>query len=90
VTSGSYVTELDLDSTATYSASFITNFGGGTVAGAKAALIAALKVKHAYVCVHSATFPGGELRAYPDWIVFRDDFETADPLEWSDVSGWDP
>ena len=66
ITSGSYDSPIiPLDETFSYTAAFLTNFGGGTVGGAEAALIAALTGGTAYVNVHSTTFPGGETRGFP-------------------------
>jgi len=65
VTSGSYSTVLDLTATATYTSGFVTNFGGGTLAGAEAALVAGLNAGRAYFNVHSSTFGGGEIRGFP-------------------------
>lgn len=62
-TSGSYANTFDLTNVATYTGTFVTNFGGGTVAGAQAALVAGLNAGTAYVNLHNATFPGGEIRA---------------------------
>lgn len=62
-TSGTYSNTFDLTQTATYSASFLNVFGGGTAAGAQAALINGLNAGQGYVNVHNTTFPGGEIRA---------------------------
>ena len=65
LSSGSYDSAIiDLDDPASYTASFLTTFGGGTVDGAEAALIAGIETGHAYVNVHSTTFPGGEIRGF--------------------------
>ena len=66
VTSGSYTspTPIDLLSTASYTSAFLTNFGGGTAAGAEAALIAGLQAGRAYLNVHTSAFPGGEIRDF--------------------------
>jgi hypothetical protein len=61
-TSGTYSNLFDLTSLATYTSSFVTNFGGGTAAGAEAALIAGMIASRAYTNIHNATFPGGEIR----------------------------
>jgi hypothetical protein len=70
VTSGSYDQTFDLTLASSFSAAFITNFGGGTVAGAEAALANALAGGMAYLNVHSTFAPGGEIRgnlaAVPD------------------------
>lgn len=62
-TSGSYTNTFDLSSASTYAAGFLNNFGGGTPAGAHAALVAGLNAGTAYVNLHNAQFPGGEIRA---------------------------
>ena len=60
--SATYFQTFDTIFVATYSASFVTNFGSGTIAGAEAALAAGLASGQAYVNLHNATFPGGEIR----------------------------
>ena len=66
LTSGSYTTPspLDLTDPATYTASFVTNFGGGTTAGAEAALLDGLNSGTAYFNIHTSEFPGGEIRGF--------------------------
>lgn len=63
VTAGNYVTTLDMTQAGTFNGSFITFPGGGTVAGAEAALFAALAGGNAYFNIHTTQFPGGEIRA---------------------------
>ncbi len=63
--SGSYSIDLDLTLLTTYTGGFLTNFGGGTVAGAEAALLAGLYSGRAYFNVHTTAFPGGEIRGFP-------------------------
>jgi CHRD domain len=60
-TSGLYLTTLDLTAAATYSAAFLAA-NGGTGASAEGALIAGLEGGLAYVNIHDANFPGGEIR----------------------------
>ena len=62
-TSGSLSNTFDLSSLSVYTGTFVTNFGGGTVAGAQAALVAGLNSGRAYVNLHNANFSGGEIRA---------------------------
>lgn len=62
VTSGSYDFTLDLLDAATYTAGFITNFGGGTVGGARDAIIQRLIAGETYFNIHTTMFPAGEIR----------------------------
>lgn len=66
VFSGTYTTipAIDLTLSSSYTAGFITTFGGGTVPGAEAALIAGILAHKAYFNIHSSTFPGGEIRGF--------------------------
>jgi hypothetical protein len=43
---------------------FLNTFGGGTAAGAEAALLAGLLAGRAYLNVHSSFAPGGEIRGF--------------------------
>ena len=63
-TSGHYVNTFDLTMAATYTSSFLTNFGGGTAAGAETALLNGLLAGRAYSNIHDANFPGGEIRTF--------------------------
>jgi hypothetical protein len=60
-TSGTYSHTFDLLDSAIYTAGFLN---GGTAAGAEAALITGLNAGRAYVNIHNATFPGGEIRGF--------------------------
>ncbi|MEO8335194.1 MAG: CHRD domain-containing protein [bacterium] len=62
-TSGTYTNTFDLAVQSTYTAAFFNTFGGGTAAGAQAALINGLNAGNAYSNIHDAQFPGGEIRA---------------------------
>ncbi len=64
VQSGSYSITLDLTLAATYTSAFVTNFGGGTIAGAEAALVGGLNSGVSYLNIHSSTFAGGEIRGF--------------------------
>ncbi len=60
--SGTYLHTFNLLDPNIYTASFLNDFGGGTAAGAQAALIAGLEDHMAYTNIHNAVFPGGEIR----------------------------
>ena len=60
---GSYSSTFDLTSTSVYTAAFLTA-NGGTAASAQAALLAGIAAGRAYVNIHDATFPGGEIRGF--------------------------
>ncbi|MDB4892592.1 MAG: hypothetical protein JWL61_4447 [Gemmatimonadetes bacterium] len=62
-TSGTYNHIFDLTDPTVYTASFLNTFGGGTAAGAQAALINGMNAGNAYSNIHNATYPGGEIRA---------------------------
>jgi MYXO-CTERM domain-containing protein len=64
VTSGTYdsVTPIDLTLAASYTAAFLNNFGGGTPAGAEAALLQGLLDGQAYFNIHSTFSSSGEIR----------------------------
>lgn len=65
VTSGVYVSPtIDLTLASSYTAGFLNNFGGGTVAGAEAALLAGLLDGKAYFNIHTSFAPGGEIRGF--------------------------
>jgi hypothetical protein len=61
-TSDTFNGTFDLLNPATYTMSFLNNFGGGTALGARDALIAGLFNQRAYMNIHNATFPAGEIR----------------------------
>jgi hypothetical protein len=63
VTSGTYDHILDLTLAATYNPAFLTAHGG-VVAGAEAALLAAIADGKAYLNIHTTAFPGGEIRGF--------------------------
>ncbi|HSP01380.1 MAG TPA: CHRD domain-containing protein [Thioalkalivibrio sp.] len=67
VTFGTYDILLDLTVANTYSPSFIT-LGGGTLAGAEAILIAGMTNGTAYFNIHTTTYPGGEIRGFPQQV----------------------
>ena len=64
LTSASYSVVLDLTDSASFTSGFTTNFGGGTIAGSEAALLAGMMTGKAYFNVHSGKFPGGEIRSF--------------------------
>jgi hypothetical protein len=61
VMSGSYTSPspIDLTLTTSYTASFLTTFGGGTAAGAEAALVAGMLGGDSYFNIHTGFSPGG-------------------------------
>lgn len=63
VTAGVYDIVLNTLSATSYNASYVTANGG--LAGAEAALFAALAAGKAYLNIHSQTFGGGEIRGFP-------------------------
>lgn len=63
VSSGIFDNVYDLDLGSTYRAGFIAA-NGGTVAGARAALIAGLQGQTSYFNIHTSAFPGGEIRGF--------------------------
>jgi hypothetical protein len=60
--SGTYNHIFDLTDPTIYTTAFRTNFGGGTAAGAEAALILGLNAGTAYSNIHNQIYPGGEIR----------------------------
>jgi hypothetical protein len=64
VLDGSYFTTIDLTDATNYTANFLNNFGGGTAAGAEAALFAGMQAGTAYLNIHTTAFPGGEIRGF--------------------------
>jgi hypothetical protein len=63
VTSGNYDGILDLLSAAAYNPAFVTA-NGGSLATSEAVLTAALASGQAYLNIHDAEFPGGEIRGF--------------------------
>ncbi|MCC6544649.1 MAG: CHRD domain-containing protein [Nitrospirae bacterium] len=63
VTSGTYTNVFATNLASTFSGAFIT-VHGGTTAGAEAALLAGLLSGEAYVNIHTAQFPAGEIRGF--------------------------
>ncbi|MBL8329759.1 MAG: CHRD domain-containing protein [Rubrivivax sp.] len=64
VSAGSYSVNLNLTLASSFTGSFVAGAGGGTLAGAESALIAALDAGRAYFNVHSSAFPSGEIRGF--------------------------
>jgi len=65
VTSGTYLRSIDLDTGTSFTGAFVTNFGGGTLAGARAALFDGLDAGKGYFNIHTTRFPSGEIRGFP-------------------------
>src|SRR5262249_42319686 len=63
VTSGSYSMSFDLTQSSSFNPAFITA-NGGTTASAEAALAAGLVAGEAYLNIHTAMFPNGEIRGF--------------------------
>jgi hypothetical protein len=63
VTSGTYSDLFDLTSLTSFNGAFVTA-NGGTAAGARTALIAALEDGKAYLNIHTTAHPGGEIRGF--------------------------
>ncbi|HEX5886656.1 MAG TPA: CHRD domain-containing protein [Pyrinomonadaceae bacterium] len=61
VTTGTFITTLDLTLASSFNPAFIAA-NGGTVAGAQAAFIAGLLNGQAYFNIHTVQFPQGEIR----------------------------
>lgn len=64
VMAGTYSHLLDLDQATSFTTTFVNNFGGGTVAGGEAALAQGLAEGKAYFNIHTAQYPGGEIRGF--------------------------
>jgi hypothetical protein len=65
LTEGSYDSpDIDLTLASSFTAAFVTNFAGGVLADAQAALIQGILDGRAYVNVHSTAFPPGEIRGF--------------------------
>ncbi len=70
VTSGSSDNTYDMTLAGTWNASFVTA-NGGTPAGAEAAFLAGVAAgNRSYLNIHSASFPGGEIRGTPVLFSF--------------------
>jgi hypothetical protein len=63
VTSGTYNNTLDMTQASSYNPAYVTA-NGGTIAGAEAALLAAMLADKAYYNIHSTVYGGGEIRGF--------------------------
>ncbi|MEP6982885.1 MAG: CHRD domain-containing protein [Sphingomicrobium sp.] len=64
VTSGTYnPSAFDLLATSTYNPAYVTA-NGGTVTGARNALLSAIASGQSYLNIHTTSFPGGEIRGF--------------------------
>lgn len=88
VTSGTYAHTFDLTDPATYNGSFLTGAGGGTPAGAAAALLAALQADKAYLNIHTSAFGGGEIRGFLHEVAVPDGSSTAPLLVVACLGLW--
>lgn len=66
--SGTYSTVIDLDSPGSFNPGFVATFGGGTVAGARAALLGGLDTGKGYFNIHTTRYPSGEIRGFPQRV----------------------
>jgi hypothetical protein len=64
VTSGTYDMTFDLLMNSSYNPAFVSSNGGGTPAGAEAALIGGIVAGDAYLNIHTNMFPNGEIRGF--------------------------
>ena len=64
VHAGTYHHIFDMTLLASYNPAFVAGPGGGTTAGAEAALIQAAGHDRAYLNIHSSFAPGGEIRGF--------------------------
>ena len=63
VTSGVYLSTLDLTLASSFNPTFITA-NGGTIASAEVALMTGIDAGQAYFNIHTRAFPGGEIRGF--------------------------
>lgn len=63
VTSGTFVSTLDLTLSSSFNSAFVLA-EGGTVSSAAAALVTGLEDGMTYLNIHTTAFPGGEIRAF--------------------------
>lgn len=61
---GHYESDVDLALATSFTTAFVTNFGGGTLDGARSALLGAMADGRAYFNIHSQANPGGEIRGF--------------------------
>jgi hypothetical protein len=64
LTAGTYDALIDLTLATSYTAAFLAGPGGGTVAGAEAAIVAGMSNSTAYFNIHSTFRTGGEIRGF--------------------------
>ena len=63
VTAGEYTHTFDLGDPAVWDPAFLASFGG-TASGAGSALLAAMDANQAYLNIHTAEYPNGEIRGF--------------------------
>ena len=63
VTAGEYTHTFDLGDPAVWDPAFLASFGG-TASGASSALLAAMDANQAYLNIHTAEYPNGEIRGF--------------------------
>jgi hypothetical protein len=64
VMAGDYDNTLDLTLASSFNPAFVTGLGGGSIEGARMALIEGMIDGRAYLNIHSTTYPGGEIRGF--------------------------
>ena len=67
VTAGVYDMSFDLSAASSYNPAFVTA-NGGSISAAMNALLAGIDTGRAYLNIHTSSFPGGEIRGFPQLV----------------------